>query len=240
MAASPAAARLTELHRLAQARLGAQSAARVVDAWQLIDVRRLDATSARWLGIVATMARADARQSSLLTIEYLRAFRTMEIGTLEGFTPLLADLNETALRQSLVVTGPVRIKAAMTQGIPLAPAVATAQATSAASGMRHVLNAGRTTLIDTLRGDSRSHGWARVTGGKTCAFCAMLAARGGVYGVDTVHFDAHDGCSCAAEPVYDPDRSMPAQSQRWADLWDEAKHASGDTVSNFRRLVDGA
>jgi hypothetical protein len=41
-----------------------------------------------------------------------------------------------------------------------------------------------------------------VTSGNACDFCSMLADRGAVYGEASAEFEAHDHCSCSAQPVY--------------------------------------
>lgn len=46
-------------------------------------------------------------------------------------------------------------------------------------------------------------GWRRVSSGSGCSFCAMLESRGAVYRRErSARFQAHDGCSCTAEPVW--------------------------------------
>jgi hypothetical protein len=137
-----------------------------------------------------------------LAADYLRTFRALELGSIERITPVLGTLDPVAVTTSLIVTGPVRVKNAAAKGLDLAAAMERAAASSAAAGMRHALAGGRDTIDETVKADPKAIGWARVTSGKACEFCSMLADRGAVYGDDTAHFDAHDGCSCTAEPAY--------------------------------------
>lgn len=63
-----------------------------------------------------------------------------------------------------------------------------------------------TPFRDTIRvnraKDPAAVGWRRVTTGKGCPLCRMLAARGAVYTEKTVRFAAHSSCHCTAQPVF--------------------------------------
>jgi hypothetical protein len=66
----------------------------------------------------------------------------------------------------------------------------------------------------------------------------MIAGRGPVYkSDDSAGFEAHDSCSCSAEPVYREGSAWPAGSEQYASLWQEAREEPGDTTANFRRLL---
>lgn len=240
MAATPAAARLTEAHRLAQTRLGALTAQQMATAWGLVDPADLDATVEGWLRIAVPLIRSQRGASARLAAAYLRTFRQIETGTAGRFTPALADsLDQRRAVTSLTVTGPVKVKSATARGLNLAAASDLARDSTARAAMRLALDGGRTTIVDSLAIDSQAHGWARATSGNPCAFCALLAGRGPAYSEDSVSFEAHDGCSCTAEPVYDTDADWPAGSRQYAELYQQAKATDGDTASNFRQLVEG-
>jgi len=68
----------------------------------------------------------------------------------------------------------------------------------------YALAPGRDTIRNDSLRDPRSAGWKRVTRPGACAFCQMLAGRGGVYKEETAHFASHDDCNCAAVPSWDP------------------------------------
>lgn len=240
MASSPSAAQLTEGHRLAQARLAAQTVRLMRSSWPLLDPEDLDGTLGRWLRVTVPIVRRQRRQSALLAGEYLRAFRATEVGLDSRFVPVVDVPEELeAVITSLTVTGPVSIKRAVARLVPIERALPTAEAGVAAAAMRHALNGGRAAIVETVKADRRALGWARVVSGEPCWFCAMLASRGAVYGEDTATFQAHDHCSCTAEPVYTADAPWPPGSRRFAELWQQAKTEEGDTVANFRRLVEG-
>lgn len=197
------ARRLTEAHRLAQVRVGAAAMQDMLAAWSLIDVNAIDATVPRWLRVALPLIQSRRDASALLAVNYLRTFRMLELGNLEGFAPVTkAALDTAAATTSLTVTGPVSLKSAMTAGTDLMRAAETAQTNTARSAMRHALGGGRDTIAATLESDRYALGYRRVGSGKTCDFCQMLIGRGAVYSGATSSFDAHDGCSCSAEPVY--------------------------------------
>lgn len=241
MAATLEAQRLTEAHRLAQSKLGVLTVQRMVDAWPLLDPENLDGTFARWTRAVVPVVNAQRAVSTTMAANYITTFRTLELGAgAARFAPVLADiLVAEHLATSMLVTGPVAIKTAMARGAQLATAVDTAQAQSARAAMRHVLNGGRETVTNTVAADRRALGWARTTSGKPCYRCALYASRGPVYRTEkSSSFESHDGCSCGAEPVYRDDAKWPTGSNRYAELYAEAKSADGDTAKNFRRLIE--
>lgn len=242
MAATAVGAQLTELQRTAQLRLAAQTVAQLRSAWGLLDPADLDATFQQWLRVAVPVVQANRAASSRLAAAYLAAFRRAEIGTVADLKVVFAaPVDVKAVTTSLLVTGPWSVKTAMTRGVQLARAADVAQARTAAAGMRHALDGGRDTLLDTVAADPKALGWARVASGNACAFCAMVASRGPEYkSEESANFEAHDGCQCGAEPVYQADAAWPPNSQRYRDLWDE--HASGadNPLNAFRRaLADG-
>lgn len=242
MAATAQARRLTETHRLAQARLGAQTVAQMFTAWRLLDPENLDGTIDRWLRIAVPLVERQRTISAQLAGNYLTTFRALEIGTTgPRFTPVLVPtVAAEAIATSLTVTGPVSMKSAASRGVIITQAEDVARSRAAAAAMRHTLNGGRETVVQTMRADPRALGWARATSGKTCAFCAMLAGRGAVYSEDTADFEAHDHCACSAEPVYREDAALPTGSDRFQAMWQEARQLDGEPVDNFRRLVEAA
>lgn len=100
---------------------------------------------------------------------------------------------------------------------------------AAATVTRHAQQAGREAVVDAANASGPIVGWARVlSGSENCAFCAMLASRGGVYasehvakyrniaGTDTFH----DSCDCQIIPVRKgADWQGKAESERLSRLW---------------------
>lgn len=241
MAATAEASRLTEAHRLAQARLGAQVVAQVRAAWPLLDPQDFDRSIRQWLRVVLPTVAANRRTSATLAANYLNTFRTLETGKLTAVSPALADaIDPKAVTTSMTVTGPASIRAGLARGGRFAQVMEIAEAASARAAMRHVLNGGRETIEATVRADRTALGYARATSGKPCHFCAMLASRGPVYrSEESAGFQAHDGCSCSLEPVYRRDADWPAGARRYQELWQETTRGlSGDEARNaFRQAL---
>lgn len=243
MAATVEARRLTEAHRQTQARLASTIVRQLTAVFPLLDPTDIDATVERWLSAAIPIVKVGRTTSARLAASYVTTFRALELGIdADAFLPALADaLPDEQIATSLIVTGPAALKAGTARARPLRSLLDTARTATASAGMRHALNGGRDTVIGSTNNDARALGWARSTGGgKVCAFCAMLAGRGPVYGEDTVGFQAHDHCTCTAEPVYRHDAAWPAGSERYAELWQEAALADGDSLQNFRQLIEAA
>lgn len=245
MAATAAASRLTEAHRLAQARLAAQTIAQALASWGLLDPADLAGSTTRWLTVLLPLLSAQQRASVALAANYLSTFRVLELeGDPGPFRPVpAAALDLQAAASSLLFTGPGTVRRALGRSVPLAVAFERGKAEAARAASRHVLNGGRTTILGTVAADKRALGWARATSGKTCHFCAMLAGRGPVYKAEgTADFKAHDGCNCTTEPVYRRDAAWPPGSRRFAEQYRQAKAvtpAGEDVTNTFRRLLAG-
>lgn len=198
--ATAAARRLTAAHKLAQARIGTQTVARMRAIWRLLDPDNLDGSFDRWLTAALAVIQAQRSVSADTAIAYLNTFKTLELGAAAKrfAVETAADVPDSAAT-SLLVTGPLSVKRAMTRGVALSRAMAVAEAASAAAAMRHAMDGGRETITATVRSDRQGVGWERVAGGKACVFCAGLDGKR--MSSDDV-FAAHDGCSCAAQPVY--------------------------------------
>lgn len=238
-------AQLTQAHRLAQTGIAAQTTAAVLDTWDLLDVEDLDRTAPRWLRVVRPVLVDQHRKSARASAVYFKAFRAVELDTAER-VPVTITLAAPVLEQlitSMRVQGPVRAKALVAAGVPQLRAMEKASVEMARTAARLALGGGRDTIDGAIRTDPKAIGWARVTSGNPCAFCAMLASRGPVYrSEDTAAgFEYHDGCFCTAEPTYSRDADWPAGSRELRDRWDAATEgASGtDALNAFRRSLAG-
>lgn len=94
---------------------------------------------------------------------------------------------------------------------------------------RAVWNAARRTTIHNVKAESGAK-WARTVSASACAFCAMLATRGGVYSYETVDFDSHDFCRCGAIEVR-PGQShtLPSYMEKYQDAYERAAAYSRTT-----------
>lgn len=255
MAATVEARRLTEAHRVAQASLGARVAAQAVIAWQLIDMADIDGTASRWLSAMLPLVGGARRRSARLAANYVSAFRTLELGLdADSFTPVLDDaVDDAQLVTSLMVTGPISARRALTRTIDPRGASRQAAAASASAAMRHTMNGGRGTVLRSVDDDRTALGWGRAVGATPCAFCAMLASRGPVYKDDSFarsntrfvgdgEAKVHDGCGCSVEPVYRRDAAWPARAEQYREIWEASTAGkSGKTAINaFRSALAAA
>ena len=242
MAATREARALTEAHRLAQLRLGGRVVTAMRSLWPLLEPGDLDRSFPRWL--VGTKLVVDGQRvvSARLAANYVSAYKSLELGAAAAAAPVV--LAETAapaaVATSMLVTGPAAAKSAIARGVPVEQAMAVAERRAAAAAMRHVLDGGRSTVTDTVNADRQALGWGRAVSGRGCHFCAMLASRGPVYKSEgSADFNPHDGCACAAEPVYREDSAWPAGGEQYRALWRrETEGLSGNEAINaFRRAL---
>ena len=250
MAATIEGRRLTEAHRLAQVALSKGTVADFLAAWRLLDPTALDATFPAYARVAKLIIQANRNKSTALAQAYLEAFRKAEGVTAPLTAARAAELAEAQAMTSLMVTGPVTIREGLGRGLQAEAAVRRAMVASAGAVTRHALNGGRETIEATVERDSRAEGLARVTDGKPCYFCAMLAGRGAVYKDDFKSSNAkftgsgvakcHDHCGCSLEPVYNRDAyELPTASKRFADIYADHSHGSGaEKLRNFRRAYE--
>lgn len=221
MALTAAGDALTESHRRTQVAISARLAGELLALWPSLDLRALDATAPGYVSAVTELIRRGRELSSKAALLYLEKFRVAE-----GLSPGLPLLTPPAfpteqVKTSLLVTGPVEVKIASRSGLSLTAAGEQAFSKTVGAVARHTLNAGRETIIDVVRADPEARGWARVTDGKPCYFCAMLASRGPVYRTKaSSSFDAHDRCGCGPEPVYGTSYTWPGRAREFRDLYD--------------------
>ncbi|MFE9396779.1 hypothetical protein [Streptomyces flavidovirens] len=121
------------------------------------------------------------------------------------------------------------------------------QAANAAD--REAIRSGRDLINRASQEDKRAVGWARVTDGNPCAFCAMLASRGAIYRTKATAAGGgrrkpqgsadgrarrnrrppvaledltryHNGCHCQMVPVYSRNDFMTPDAKRYSREWD--------------------
>jgi hypothetical protein len=191
--------RLTQQHRAQQLLLRRATVTQVQRVWPALDWAQLDRTFPALAVVLATLVQRNRQTSAGLAAAYLRAFRASQ-GARGAVAPVIAPgLVVDQFQASLHTTSVAAAKSSAARGI--APDVAMANALTMTKGAmaRLVLDAGRSTVTDTLREDPAARGWQRVLGGGGCDFCAPKA---GVRMTSEVVFEAHDHCGCTAEPIY--------------------------------------
>lgn len=221
---TPEGLALAEAHDRAQ-QANTQQALLVVAALftGTIDPADLDRTFRRYVEL-AELAINDRRaRGSRLAQGFYRALRAIEARNPVPYPdiPFARPVPAAALQTSLAVTGPVAAKRQIARGVvDVADALSSVLPQTLGATSRHVENGARDTIRAAVAGDPSANGWARRSGGKPCAFCAMLIGRGPVYKrEDTGNFRCHDHCRCSAVPVFDGDEGWTEQSREFNDLW---------------------
>lgn len=252
------AALLTDAHRAAQSRIGAETVRSLLAAFRLLDPTNIDASVQRWLSVVVPIVARQRAKSALLAANYLGVLRAIEVGmTAAAFTPAVLDAIDTQqVTRSLTVTGPAAMKLGQKRGLTFAQLLDLGAARSSAAGMRHALAGGRDTIEAAVSADRAALGYVRVTGGKACAFCQMLCSRGAVYKTEMSaemanvghhprgHRGAgasyHDGCNCISKPIYRTDDPILARSDTLRRRWSEATQGTSgaDALNAFRRSLE--
>lgn len=228
MARTEAGRRLTQEHRLSQARLAEATSQAVIERLaKLLDPKNIDGTRGQWLAEATAIVHAASQASASETEHYLELYAEKEGHPLRV---VLDRPTPAAIARSLNVSGPITFKSAIKKGAEEARALAIARTRAGGAAHRAVQDTSRRSVIKTAH---VSHArWRRVTSGQPCAFCAMLAARGPVYSEDTVDFKAHTPCRCGAEACFE----TPAQ---WLDeyatdaevAWVNAYHDAAEIAS---------
>ena len=235
-------------HRVAVGALATKARESAVDLFDIVlDPDNLDSSSAAWASQTASALRGASAGVDREASRFLGAWGR-ERGRHMGFVrPALMD---SSLDRQLILSGPIRIKTLVGNGTDRSAAVADARRRVGATAMKAVRDRDRLDIIYSCR--KQRVRCRRVTVGKTCAFCCMLAARGPVYTKDTAAFQAHVYCDCTYEPV---DTSFGKWKAKEAsdhdlelvDLYDEAvasqkaAGASGlsDLLARMRRSGTG-
>jgi hypothetical protein len=236
MARTAAAAALTLSHQRLQRALSARVLAQLLRLWPAVDPRRPE-TFDLFSEAATLLVRDGHRQSSGLAARYYAGFRLAE-GLADDAPARLAPAPSpervSGLLRGSAVTGILRARAA---GFSAVAERDQAWVRLAGQASSLVLGGGRSTTLALVEADPQVKGWQRVTSGEACAFCAMLASRGPVYGDDD--FQAHDNCACGLEPALDGSQP-PGRSGEYRALWDEstAGLSGGDAFTAFRHALE--
>lgn len=255
MAGTAAGTGLTAQQRTGQLAVRAAALRELIPLWPVLDPARLEQTTQVWMRLAIEVITRWRQAAVLSAADYYRLFRAAETGEL--VPPKVALINTLDLRRvqtSLLVTGPIRIKALTRSGLDPEKAAEQTLVTSLSAAGRHVLDGGRDALDTAVHDDSRAVGYARVTSAHPCAFCALLASRGPVYKTaETAERTSarssrgpgrayHDGCACVPEPVFDADAPWPGKAREWDELYASSTHGTYGKAAlrAFRRAYDTA
>lgn len=215
---------LTEAHRVGQIAIGARAEAAARLLWPLLDQRDLDRSEPAWMGATLSALAPHFEDSTRLASAYLREYRVAEGAPVAPLGVVAWD--QRYMAENLHLAGPVRVKLLVGNGMTGAAAVGAALTKFGGIARRGVMSGGRMMINETAVRDTNAIGWRRVTDGNPCTFCAMVCARGPVYGKDTVLTTGeglryHGHCGCTAELVYG-DWKPTDMEQFYIDEYDRA------------------
>lgn len=165
-----------------------------------LDVADLDRSSILWSELTQQAILDGYMDSVTLAAAYMERFSTVEAG--QAASIITPSMDVTSVETNLRVNGPVAIKKHIAAGMEPEQAKAAALTRLLQVVQQQVLAGGRDLIDKTVRYSGSDGRYRRVTDGKPCAFCAMLAGRGPVYTEESVDFRSHRGCGCTGEPVY--------------------------------------
>lgn len=240
---------LAEAYRVKQAEVASQAAAAVALAHKtMLSKSDLDKGFAHYATVAAKIVNAARQNAAALGGAFYLAHRNAAGVRAEMPEIVWApQIDPTLLKTSLLVTGPVAVKKALSMGSTIDQALHSAEVKTAGAAYRHTANGGRVTIKGTLHRDEAAIGWARVSDGRPCAFCAMLCSRGAVYesattaGVSEDGDKYHDNCGCFVVPVYTRNDPIPGLGPDLANLWEESQKGKPKGVSAlaaFRKVYD--
>lgn len=221
---------LARKHMQQQVRDVARLQVILAELWdRTMDPADIDGSFVRFQAQASAVIKAGRRSGELTAQDYYDAAKVLagydKPAPDVDFQPTETRANRAALHATSVATA----KKAIARGTPADQALDAAKAAMLRSAKRRILEAPRRRLIRLATDDGDSRGWARVSDGKPCHWCAMLLSRGPVYTQTTVHFDAHDGCGCSAKPVFKNDTTggWDPGSRRLADLYKASTAKTG-------------
>ncbi|MEU8655247.1 ADP-ribosyltransferase [Actinoplanes philippinensis] len=231
-----------EAYRVGQAKIAADAAAGVALAHKvMLNKADLNKGFTHYATVAAKIINASRANAAALGGAFYLQHR--EASGVLAAMPEIAwapQVNPALLKTSLLVTGPVAVKRALSMGSTIEQALHTAEVKTAAAAYRHTANGGRVTIKGTLHRDEAALGWARVSDGRPCPFCAMLCSRGVVYkSATTAGISAktgssyHDNCGCFVVPIYSHDDPIPGLGPELEQLWEQAQREKDPGVSPF-------
>lgn len=164
----------------------------------------------------------------------------------EAITPVEPDeVDDDRMTANLNATGLASYRRALRSGRSPEQARDVMTVTLTGTAQRLAQEAGREVVRGTAEADPEALGWARISDGDPCAFCAMLISRGAVYkneqtagraAADT--FDGgspwrwHDHCGCQAIPIFDPDDPHLVRAEELYEQW--LRETAGESGAGAR------
>lgn len=230
------AATLNREHRRKQQAIRVSTTQEVTRAWEEIfdvnDVNRSFRALERELTPIIMTGNLESAQTAAT---FFKLYRTTLLGgNAPSFNPVRADEPDIdRVKYVLGYSGRIGVLKSIKVGKSPAQAARAGLVNTIGDSTRLVSEGGRQTVARSTVLDPQAKGYERVTGGDSCAFCSMLAARGPVFTKDSVDFQAHRYCACEGAPVFG--KWTPSQQQQeWRDLYSETARGSSNPVKAFR------
>jgi hypothetical protein len=154
------------------------------------------------------------------------------------------------LTANINATGMGVYQRALRAGATPAKALDRSTVTLSGAASKLALEGGRSVVDETVRHDKHAIGWARVSDGDPCSWCAMLVSRGAVYknaatagraknrrfaGEGDFKWHDHDGC--VAVPVWSEDDPVLDRADELYDQWLQATqgHSGKGAINVWRQ-----
>jgi len=208
-------------HQAAQAQIRAQAIRDFTLLWPIWQGD--DNSFAQLVSASIILVRAYRQISAAAAAAFYESFRGAAEAAGVPATVLAPELPDAQIATSLYVTGRDALRKALAAGQNADAARATTLVRASGAVSRHVVDAGRQTVMDSVQADPDAIGWARVTDGDPCYFCLTLASRGADYKSEqSADFKAHDHCGCTAMPVF-KGTEIP-ELARWRSIYNDAQN----------------
>lgn len=249
------AAWLEYQHQQAQEAIASQTALGLAILWPILKFDDLDKTTTAWLHAVTLQIEKQFKASEDAAFAMVQGVKWAAEPVTDPLKQIVTTFPTKAAQQSMMITGPIAVKAQMPA--PRDDVMARADLGSTGAGVRTALNGGRGEVQSLVTADavqrrrqSKVIGYKRVTDDDPCYFCAVLASRGATY-LSQSTFDAsnkkyvgdgiakvHDHCKCSLVPVYSTADKYDDRAKFFKAQWDKAtKNLSGNDAMNAFRKV---
>jgi hypothetical protein len=197
----------------------------------------LDAQSQR---IADQIARGAAMGTPQFVLDRMQELDDLRTGRLRQVSVPLQGFDRVDVAKTVMIESNYMTKRAMPG--PEEKIMRDASVRVAGAAVRESMNGARGVTNSVMARDKRIKGFARVTDGDPCPLCALLAARGAVFGKGSFigsnkRFKAspdvertvpegwydiakvHDNCRCMLRPVYTTKGAQDAAALYWNNLW---------------------
>lgn len=152
---------------------------------------------ARPAAILLTAQHAEARRLGIRYYERLREAHNVRHINEVTLPPM--DLPAEQVTRSMAATGLAGTFLALRAGKPMQAALDNGFVRASMAAGRLTLKGSRDAITAAAGSDAAADGWIRQTGAKPCSWCQ---GKSGIHMTSSEVFQAHDGCSCVAEPTW--------------------------------------